>query len=57
MAVKVNLKIGRLNPNLVHEKCLKIIAELKSQSPKIELRDDVRRHLNTLYFFLYKRKQ
>jgi hypothetical protein len=44
--------------DIAHEKCQKeIIDELKNQSPKIELKDDIRRHLNTLYFFLYKRKQ
>ena len=60
MMVKVNLiMIGKekIRPGLAHEKCQEIIAELKTQSPKIELKDDIRRHLGTLYFFLYKKKQ
>ena len=47
----------KTRPDLAQEKCQKIIAELKAKSPKIELRDNIRRHLGTLYFFLYKKKQ
>lgn len=46
----------RTHPELAHEKCQKIIEELKIHSPKIELRDNIRQHLGTLYFFLYKKK-
>jgi len=58
--VKVNLvMVGKekAHPDLAREKCQKIIEELQSQSPKIELRDSIRQHLGTLYFFLYKKKQ
>ena len=55
--VKVKLvKIGN-HPKLAKEKCQKIIEELKSQSPKIELKDNIRTHFRTLYFFLYRKKQ
>ncbi|KLL04475.1 MAG: translation initiation factor IF-3 [Mycoplasmataceae bacterium RV_VA103A] len=47
----------KIRPELAQEKCQKIIAELKTRSPKIELKDNIRRHLNTFYFFLYKKKQ
>ncbi len=58
--VKVNLvMVGKekTRPDLAREKCQKIIEELKSQSPKIELKDNIRQHFGTLYFFLYKKKQ
>jgi|ERR1051326_1553248 translation initiation factor IF-3 len=58
--VKVKLvMVGKekTRPDLAQEKCQKIIEELKNQSPKIELKDDIRRHLGTLYFFLYKKRQ
>jgi translation initiation factor IF-3 len=58
--VKVNLvMVGkeRAHPDLAHEKCQKIIAELKSRAPKVELKDNVRQHFGTLYFFLYKKRQ
>lgn len=58
--VKVNVvMVGKEKayPNLAHEKCQKIIEELKIQSPKIELKDNIRQHLGTLYFFLYRKKQ
>lgn len=47
----------KTRPDLAQEKCQKIIADLKTKSPKFELKDNVRQHLNTFYFFLYKRKQ
>jgi hypothetical protein len=47
----------KTRPDLAQEKCQKIIEELKNRSPKIELRDNIRRHLGTLYFFLYKKKR
>ncbi|CAJ0851207.1 2156_t:CDS:2 [Entrophospora sp. SA101] len=37
----------KAHPDLAHEKCQKIIEELKSQSPKIELKDNIRQHLAT----------
>ncbi|CAJ0832425.1 9721_t:CDS:10, partial [Entrophospora sp. SA101] len=37
----------KAHPDLAHEKCQKIIEELKSQSPKIELKDNIRQHLDT----------
>ncbi|CAG8702541.1 3857_t:CDS:2 [Gigaspora margarita] len=58
--VKVNLvMVGKekAHPDLAQEKCQKIIEELKSQSPKIELKDNIRQHLGTLYFFLYRKRQ
>ena len=58
--VKVSLVMlgkEKAHPDLAHEKCQKIIEELKSQSPKIELKDNIRQHLGTLYFFLYRKKQ
>ena len=58
--VKVNLvMVGKekTRPDLAQEKCQKIITELKAKSPKIELRENIRRHLGTLYFFLYKKRQ
>jgi hypothetical protein len=57
--VKVSLVLvgkEKFRKELAQEKCQKVIAELKSSSPKIELRDNIRQHLNTLYFFLYKKK-
>jgi translation initiation factor IF-3 len=58
--VRVNLvMVGKekTRPDLAQEKCQKIITELKNKSPKIELKENIRRHLGTLYFFLYKKKQ
>jgi translation initiation factor IF-3 len=57
--VKVKLVVGRkkIHPDLTREKCQKIITELQSQSPKIELKDDIRQHFGSLYFFLYKKRQ
>ena len=59
MTVKVNVIMTgkeKSRPDLAQEKCQEIIKELKNQSPKIELKDDIRRHLGTFYFFLYKKK-
>ncbi|WNE40377.1 MAG: Translation initiation factor IF-3 [Mycoplasmataceae bacterium] len=57
--VKVSLVLigkEKFRQELAQEKCQKIIVELKNQSSKIELRDNIKQHLNTLYFFLYKKK-
>lgn len=60
MIVKVNLiMVGKQKsrPDSAYEKCQEMIAKLKSQSPEIELRDNIHRRLGTFYFFLYKKKQ
>jgi translation initiation factor IF-3 len=57
--VKVSLVLvgkEKFRQEIAQEKCQRIIAELKNQSSKIELRDNIKQHLNTLYFFLYKKK-
>jgi translation initiation factor IF-3 len=58
--VKISLIMSgkeKTHPELAYEKCQKIIADLQSQLPKIELRDNIRKHLGSFYFFLYKKKQ
>jgi hypothetical protein len=37
--------------------CHDIIYKLKNNFPKIELKNDVKRHLSSFYFLLYKKKQ
>lgn len=58
-SVKVSLVLvgkEKFRQEIAQEKCQRIITELKNQSSKIELRDNIKQHLNTLYFFLYKKK-
>lgn len=60
MMVKVNLTMvgkEKSRPDLAQKKCQEIITKLQSEFPKIELKDDIRRHFGTFYFFLYKKKQ
>lgn len=48
----------KTHPEIAYEKCQKIIADLQSEFPKIELKDNIRKHLgSSFYFFLYKKKQ
>lgn len=57
--VKVNLvRKGREKTQLelAHEKCQKIIAQLKLQSPKVSLSGDIHSQAGSLYFFLNKSK-
>ncbi|WNE41050.1 MAG: Translation initiation factor IF-3 [Mycoplasmataceae bacterium] len=58
-SVKVSLVLvgkEKSRQEIAQEKCQRIITELKNQSSKIELRDNIKQHLNTLYFFLCKKK-
>ena len=56
MIVKVKVGKEKYRLESAREKCQEIIAELKNQFPKIELKDDIRQHLGTFYFFLFKKK-
>jgi len=48
----------KTHPEIAYEKCQKIIKDLQSEHPKIELKDNIRKHFsNSFYFFLYKKKQ
>lgn len=48
----------KTHPEIAYEKCQKIITDLQSEFPKIELKNDIHKHLNSsFYFFLYQKKQ
>src|ERR1043166_5076544 len=55
--VKVNLVMTgkeKYQQELAQEKCQKMIKKLQEQSPKIALKDNIRQHFNSIYFFLIK---
>jgi len=48
----------KTHPEIAYDKCQKIIADLQKKSPKIQLKDNIRKNLgSSFYFFLYKKKQ
>ena len=57
--VKLNLiMVGKekAHPEVVREKCQKIIERLQNHSSKIELKGSIRQLPNKFWFFLYKKK-
>ena len=46
----------KTHPEVAREKCQKIIEEMKNQSPKFDLKDNLHQLPGSFWFLLYKKK-